>query len=79
MPRKFGTTDENGRTHSFDDTKTGTFYIITVINTVKDTTSVITSRDGIYAGYTPPLTNSDGTLMNAWTYTFKGQTKTTTM
>lgn len=77
--QKYGTRDEDGNTHSFDKTRTGTFYIITVINTVKDTTSVVTSQADVYDAYTPPLTNSDGTMMHVHTYTFKGKTKTTTM
>jgi len=53
--QKYGTRDEDGNTHSFDKTRTGTFYIITVINTVKDTTSVVTSQADVYDAYTPIL------------------------
>jgi len=77
--RVYGTEDEDRKTHSFDAGRTGTVQIITVINTVEDTTSVVTSHVDVHDNYTPPLTNSAGTVMEVHTYEFNGQTKTTTM
>ncbi|KAK4448933.1 hypothetical protein QBC34DRAFT_380782 [Podospora aff. communis PSN243] len=76
-PRKSYTLDEE--TKSFDENKTGTIYVITVINTIERKTTVITSQTGVYDGYTPPLTNSHGTMMEVYTYTFRGQVKETTI
>ncbi|KAK0622480.1 hypothetical protein B0T14DRAFT_563928 [Immersiella caudata] len=78
-PSKTANVDRNGITHSFDPSKTGTVYFITIINTVENKTSVTTSNKGVWAGYTPPLTDPDGTLVNLHTYTFKGQERTATV
>ena len=67
-------------TRTFDPDRTGTYQLITVINTVANTTSTKVSLVGVYDGFTPPNpTNSDGTAIHKFSYDVDGERQTTTM
>jgi hypothetical protein len=71
------TLDSDGKT--WDPNRTGTYQIITAINTIANTTSTRISLIDVYGNYTPPLTNSDGRAMQAYTWMVGNDTSTTTV
>jgi len=58
---------------------TGTYKIITVVNTAANTTSTSTERVGVYEGFQPPHINSDGTRIYIVSYTFSSEMITATV
>lgn len=71
-------TDEEADTAGFDPLYATdmTVTLVTVINTVLDTTTISTQFP---PDYTPPPTNSDGTRIQEITYTRNGEATTTVL
>jgi hypothetical protein len=63
------------------DTKdlTGTVVVVSIINTVSNTTRITTIAEEVPAGFTPPPTNSAGTRIASITYSHQGKLWTTTV
>jgi hypothetical protein len=62
-----------------DPARAVTYKIITIINTVANTTKTSIDLGNMPESFTPPHTNADGTKVEFVTYTHRGQVHTTTV